>query len=172
MRDWWIVIVVAAGARAVVVRPQAARSGLPRALRRMAAAARSSSAPLVARLETARLARTLGTLLRNGVPLLTALGIAPQRDGEPDAGQADVEAAAERGEERRRPVHGARQGQAVPAAGAADDPGGRGIRRARHHVAEGRRHVRQPKRGNALDRMLAALVPRDHAGAGRRRRRR
>jgi general secretion pathway protein F len=30
---------------------------------------------LVARLETARLARTLGTLLRNGVPLLTALGI-------------------------------------------------------------------------------------------------
>ena len=31
--------------------------------------------PLVARLETARLARTLGTLLRNGVPLLAALGI-------------------------------------------------------------------------------------------------
>ncbi|WP_240097407.1 type II secretion system protein XpsF [Thermomonas flagellata] len=32
--------------------------------------------PLLARLETARLARTLGTLLRNGVPLLAALGIA------------------------------------------------------------------------------------------------
>ncbi|WP_028839263.1 type II secretion system protein XpsF [Thermomonas fusca] len=32
--------------------------------------------PLVAKLETARLARTLGTLLRNGVPLLSALGIA------------------------------------------------------------------------------------------------
>lgn len=32
--------------------------------------------PLVAKLETARLARTLGTLLRNGVPLLGALGIA------------------------------------------------------------------------------------------------
>ncbi|HQX90967.1 MAG TPA: type II secretion system F family protein [Thermomonas sp.] len=31
---------------------------------------------LVAKLETARLARTLGTLLRNGVPLLAALGIA------------------------------------------------------------------------------------------------
>ncbi len=31
---------------------------------------------LVAKLETARLARTLGTLLRNGVPLLSALGIA------------------------------------------------------------------------------------------------
>ncbi|HVK51746.1 MAG TPA: type II secretion system F family protein [Pseudoxanthomonas sp.] len=32
--------------------------------------------PLVAKLETARLARTLGTLLKNGVPLLSALGIA------------------------------------------------------------------------------------------------
>jgi general secretion pathway protein F len=31
--------------------------------------------PLVARLETARLARTLGTLLKNGVPLLTAITI-------------------------------------------------------------------------------------------------
>jgi general secretion pathway protein F len=31
--------------------------------------------PLIGRLETARLARTLGTLLKNGVPLLTALGI-------------------------------------------------------------------------------------------------
>jgi general secretion pathway protein F len=31
--------------------------------------------PLIAKVETARLARTLGTLLRNGVPLLTALGI-------------------------------------------------------------------------------------------------
>lgn len=34
------------------------------------------TAPLVSRLETARLARTLGTLLTNGVPLLTALSIA------------------------------------------------------------------------------------------------
>ena len=31
--------------------------------------------PLISKLETARLARTLGTLLKNGVPLLTALGI-------------------------------------------------------------------------------------------------
>jgi general secretion pathway protein F len=31
--------------------------------------------PLFTKLETARLARTLGTLLKNGVPLLTALGI-------------------------------------------------------------------------------------------------
>ncbi|MDR2872963.1 MAG: type II secretion system F family protein [Xanthomonadaceae bacterium] len=32
--------------------------------------------PLIAKLETSRLARTLGTLLKNGVPLLAALGIA------------------------------------------------------------------------------------------------
>jgi general secretion pathway protein F len=37
---------------------------------------RKLAGPLVAKLETARLARTLGTLLRNGVPLLPALGIA------------------------------------------------------------------------------------------------
>jgi len=37
---------------------------------------RKGVGPLLARLETARLARTLGTLLRNGVPLLAALGIA------------------------------------------------------------------------------------------------
>ena len=37
---------------------------------------RKLAGPLVAKLDTARLARTLGTLLRNGVPLLPALGIA------------------------------------------------------------------------------------------------
>jgi len=37
---------------------------------------RKLAGTLVARIETARLARTLGTLLRNGVPLLAALGIA------------------------------------------------------------------------------------------------
>ncbi|PWK86783.1 general secretion pathway protein F [Fulvimonas soli] len=34
--------------------------------------------PLLTRVETARIARTLGTLLKNGVPLLSALGIARQ----------------------------------------------------------------------------------------------
>lgn len=48
---------------------------------------------LVARLETARLARTLGTLLRNGVPLLTALGIGRNVMGNLVL-SADVEAAA------------------------------------------------------------------------------
>ena len=36
---------------------------------------RKLAGPLLAKLETARLARTLGTLLKNGVPLLSALGI-------------------------------------------------------------------------------------------------
>jgi len=50
--------------------------------------------PLVAKLDTARLARTLGTLLRNGVPMLAALGIARNvLDNRVLA--ADVEAAAD-----------------------------------------------------------------------------
>lgn len=48
--------------------------------------------PLVAKMETARLARTLGTLLRNGVPLLTALGIGGRIIGN-QALIADVESA-------------------------------------------------------------------------------
>jgi general secretion pathway protein F len=50
--------------------------------------------PLVAKLETARLARTLGTLLKNGVPLLAGLGISRNVLGN-RALAADVEAAAE-----------------------------------------------------------------------------
>src|SRR5690606_23330668 len=49
--------------------------------------------PLVAKLETARLARTLGTLLKNGVPLMAALGIGRAVLGN-RALAADVEAAA------------------------------------------------------------------------------
>jgi general secretion pathway protein F len=49
---------------------------------------------LIAKLETSRLARTLGTLLRNGVPLLGALGIARNVLGN-RALSADVEKAAE-----------------------------------------------------------------------------
>ena len=48
---------------------------------------------LVAKVETARLARTLGTLVRNGVPLLTALGIGRNVLGTRVLA-ADVEAAA------------------------------------------------------------------------------
>lgn len=49
--------------------------------------------PIVAKMETARLARTLGTLLKNGVPLLTAMGIGGRILGN-QALIADVEAAA------------------------------------------------------------------------------
>lgn len=49
---------------------------------------------LVAKIETARLARTLGTLVRNGVPLLTALGIGRNVLGNRVLA-ADVEAAAD-----------------------------------------------------------------------------
>jgi general secretion pathway protein F len=48
---------------------------------------------LVARLETARLARTLGTLVHNGVPLLTALSIAKNVMGNTALSQAVDEAA-------------------------------------------------------------------------------
>ena len=50
--------------------------------------------PLIAKLETARLARTLGTLLKNGVPLLVALGISRNVLSN-RALSADVEQAAE-----------------------------------------------------------------------------
>ena len=49
---------------------------------------------LIAKVETARLMRTLGTLVKNGVPLLTALGIGRTVLGNRVLG-ADVEAAAE-----------------------------------------------------------------------------
>ncbi len=48
----------------------------------------------MAKIETARLARTLGTLVRNGVPLLTALGIGRNVLGNRVLA-ADVEAAAD-----------------------------------------------------------------------------
>lgn len=55
---------------------------------------RKFAGALVAKIETARLARTLGTLLRNGVPLLAALGIGRNVLGN-RALAADVDAAIE-----------------------------------------------------------------------------
>ena len=74
VRDWWIVILVL---------PVLALWWFDRKRRDPVFRARFDewilrqkfAGSLVAKLETARLARTLGTLLRNGVPLLTALGI-------------------------------------------------------------------------------------------------
>ncbi|MET0893471.1 MAG: type II secretion system F family protein [Pseudoxanthomonas sp.] len=75
VRDWWLLLVLAPAAalwwfdrkrRDPVFRDRFDAWILHRKL----------VGPLIARLETARLARTLGILLKNGVPLLAALGIA------------------------------------------------------------------------------------------------
>ena len=112
---------------------------------------------LVARLETARLARTLGTLLRNGVPLLTALGIGRNVLGNLVL-QADVEAAANEvksgiglstalGRGKRFPRLALQMIQVGEESGALDTML---IKTADTFEAE---------TGLALDRMLAALVP-------------
>jgi len=75
VRDyWWLVIAVPAGALLWAnrrLRDPQARLRLDGAVLRWPVVG-----PLVSRLETARLARTLGTLLANGVPLLQSLSIA------------------------------------------------------------------------------------------------
>jgi general secretion pathway protein F len=75
LRDWWWLMGIGIFLLVVLVRQQLANPPT-----RLAFDARMLTmrvfGPLVSKLETARLARTLGTLLKNGVPLLTALGIA------------------------------------------------------------------------------------------------
>jgi general secretion pathway protein F len=93
VRDWWLLLVVVPALALWWFdrrrRDPATREALDAWLLRQRFAG-----PLVARLETARLARTLGTLLKNGVPLLSALGIARNvLDNRTLA--ADVDAAAE-----------------------------------------------------------------------------
>ena len=70
---WWLMLIV------VVLIVWLVRSRLAEPEARLAWDARMLNVrifgTLIAKLETARLARTLGTLLKNGVPLLTALGI-------------------------------------------------------------------------------------------------
>jgi general secretion pathway protein F len=112
---------------------------------------------LVARLETARLARTLGTLLRNGVPLLTALGIGRNVMGNLVL-SADVESAANDvkggvglstalGKGKRFPRLALQMIQVGEESGALDTML---LKTADTFEAE---------TGAALDRMLAALVP-------------
>jgi general secretion pathway protein F len=92
VRDYWILLVAV---------PALALWWLDRKLREPAFRAafddwllrQKIAGPLVAKLETARLMRTLGTLLKNGVPLLVALGIGRNVLGN-RALSADVEAAA------------------------------------------------------------------------------
>lgn len=73
-RDWWwlvLAVAVAAGLwLAARLRQPEARRALDARLLRL-----RFVGDLVAKLDTARLARTLGTLVRNGVPLLTALNL-------------------------------------------------------------------------------------------------
>jgi general secretion pathway protein F len=93
VRDWWILL-LAAPALAVwwfdrKRRDPAFRERFDAWLLRQRFAG-----PLVAKVETARLARTLGTLVRNGVPLMTALGIGRNVLGNRVLA-ADVEAAAD-----------------------------------------------------------------------------
>lgn len=93
VRDWWILLLVIPAVGLWWFdrkrRDPAFREAFDAWLlqRRIAGA-------LVAKIETARLARTLGTLVRNGVPLLTALGIGRNVLGNRVLA-ADVEAAAE-----------------------------------------------------------------------------
>ena len=75
VREGWIIMIVVPAVIALVVerrlRQPATRLAMDGWLLQ-----RKGIGPLLAKLETARLARTLGTLLRNGVPLLSGLGIA------------------------------------------------------------------------------------------------
>ena len=75
VRDWWLAI-LAIPLLLVLWADRKRRD--PAFMRRFDGwlLQRRLAGPLVARLDTARMTRTLGTLLRNGVPLLAALGIA------------------------------------------------------------------------------------------------
>jgi general secretion pathway protein F len=74
LQDWWWLIAALIFGGVMLLRRRLAEPAV-----RLAWDARVLKmrivGPLVARLETARLARTLGTLLKNGVPLLTAITI-------------------------------------------------------------------------------------------------
>ncbi|MFC0676912.1 type II secretion system F family protein [Lysobacter korlensis] len=112
---------------------------------------------LVARVETARLARTLGTLVRNGVPLLTALGIGRNVLGNLVLA-ADVEGAADEvkngvslsnalGRGKRFPRLALQMIQVGEESGALDTMLVKTAETFEHETSL------------ALDRMLAALVP-------------
>ena len=74
LRDWWWAIAGLVVAGIWLIRKQLANPPTRLAFDARVLTMRIGG-PLISKLETARLARTLGTLLKNGVPLLTALGI-------------------------------------------------------------------------------------------------
>ncbi|NUS61399.1 MAG: type II secretion system F family protein [Lysobacter sp.] len=156
VRDWWIVLIVAP-ALALFWFDRKRRDPVFRARFDEWLLKRKFVGQLVARLETARLARTLGTLLKNGVPLLTALGIGRNVMGNLVLA-ADVEAAANDvkggvglstalGKSKRFPRLALQMIQVGEESGALDTML---LKTADTFEAE---------TSAALDRMLAALVP-------------
>lgn len=93
VRDGWIFFIVVPGLLAWWLERKARQPAFRMALDAWLLQRKGVGA-LLGKLETARLARTLGTLLRNGVPLLAALGIARNVLGN-RALAADVDAAAD-----------------------------------------------------------------------------
>ncbi|MDQ3057241.1 MAG: type II secretion system F family protein [Pseudomonadota bacterium] len=156
VRSWWIVLIVI---------PALAAWWFDRKLRDPAFRARFDewllrqkfAGALVAKLETARLMRTLGTLLKNGVPLLTALGIGRNVLGN-RALSADVEAASDDvkngvglsaalAKSKRFPRLALQMIQVGEESGALDT------------MLLKTADTFDQETGQALDRMLAALVP-------------
>jgi len=88
---WWLLIVI--GVAGVVMMRRRLREPESRLAFDAWLLRRGLVGGLVARLETARLARTLGTLVHNGVPLLTALSIARNVMGNTALAEAVDEAA-------------------------------------------------------------------------------
>ncbi|HTV84947.1 MAG TPA: type II secretion system inner membrane protein GspF [Dyella sp.] len=77
LQDWWWLIILLLVAGVLVWRSRMRDPALRLAWHERVLKLRLVG-PLVLKVETARLARTLGTLVKNGVPLLSALGIARQ----------------------------------------------------------------------------------------------
>ncbi|WP_226469159.1 type II secretion system protein XpsF [Luteimonas panaciterrae] len=156
VRDWWIVLIVVP-ALLLLWLDRKRRDPAVRARFDEWILQRKLAGSLVAKLETARLARTLGTLLKNGVPLLTALGIGRNVLGN-RALASDVEAAADE----------VKNGVGLSAALA---KGKRFPRLALQMIQVGEESgaldtmllktadTFEQETGQALDRMLAALVP-------------
>lgn len=93
VRDYWLVLVVVPCALLLLLERKLRQPAFRLAMDGWLLERKGVGA-LVAKLETARLARTLGTLLRNGVPLLAGLGIARNVLGN-RALAADVDAASD-----------------------------------------------------------------------------
>lgn len=152
---WWLMLLVLVGAVVLWrlrLRDPQARQAYHAWLLRM-----RLFGPLLLKVETARIARTLGTLLKNGVPLLSALSIVRQVTGNTalDAALADAAEAvkggaglgAALGQSKRFPRLALQMVQVGEEAGALDTML---LKVADTFDLESRR---------AIDRLLAALVP-------------